>query len=341
MVTLMRRRPLLLSSAIMILLTLGGVCFAFFSTPAEPLPHVSVITTRTPFSAAVLLAKERGWFSEAGVEVTLIDRVSGKEGLAELTDGVADYATAADTPIMFSLLKSLPIKVIATVSLSTDTLTIVARRDRGIQSSLDLQGKRIGFAMGTSSQYFLDTFLEFRTIKADAVTRTPLKPSELVQALIDGKVDAISAWTPLNHQAMKALGDNGQELRVGNIFRWSWNLVARNESIARNATTQRVLTALVRASEALKSDPQTCARDLAPILALSPEQILQTWDHTLFDVTLDQSLILCLELQARWAMSTGLTEQKEVPNFLPAISSQALRAVDSSAVTLIDGDSHQ
>ena len=320
---------------------LASVFFSIFSSPAEPLPHVFVITTRTPFSAAVLLAKERGWFNEAGVEVTLIDRASGKEGLAELTDGVADYATAADTPIMFSLLKSLPFKVIATISLSTDTLTIVARRDRGIQSSADLHGKRIGFALGTSSQYFLDTFLEFRTIRTDEVIRVPLKPNELVQALIDGKVDAISSWTPLNHQAMEALGDRGQELRVGNIFRWSWNLVARNESIARNVTTQRLITALVRASQALKSDPQTCARDLSPILALSPEQILQTWDHTLFDVTLDQSLILSLELQARWAMGTGLTEQKEVPNFLPAISSQALRAVDSSAVTLIDGDSHQ
>ena len=337
----MRRRPLLLSTAVMILLVLGSVCFVFFPTPADPLPQVSMITTRTPLSAAILLAKERGWFSEAGVEVTLIERASGKEGLAELTDGVADYATAADTPIMFSLLKSMPFKVIATISLSTDTLTIVARRDRGIQSSLDLQGKRIGFAMGTSSQYFLDTFLEFRAIKADAIICIPLKPIELVQALIDGKVDAISAWTPFNHEALEALGDKGQELRVGNIFRWSWNLVARNESIARNVTTQRLLTALVRASQALKNDPQTCARDLAPILALSPEQILQTWDHTLFDVTLDQSLVLSLELQARWAMSTGLTEQKEVPNFLPAISSQALRAVDSSAVTLIDGDSHQ
>jgi hypothetical protein len=51
--------------------------------------------------------------------------------------------------------------------------------------------------------------------------------------------------------------------------------------------------------------------------------------------------LLSLELQARWAMGTGLIEQKEVPNFLPAISSQALRAVDSRAVTLIDGDSHR
>ena len=337
----MRRRPLILSAAVIVFLALGILLIVILSKPADPLPHISLITTRTPFSAAVLLAKERGWFNQAGVEVTVIERSSGKGALAELIDGVADYATAADTPIMFALLKSPPVKVIATLSLSTDMITVVARRDRGIESSLDLQGKRIGFAMGTSSQYFLDTFLEFRAIKADAVIRIPLKPDELVQSLVDGKVDAISAWTPFNHQAMEALGDKSQELRVGNIFRWSWNLVARNESIARNATTQRLLTALARASQALKDDPQTCARELAPILGISPEHILQNWNNTLFDVTLDQSLLLSLELQARWAMGTGLIEQKEVPNFLPAISSQALRAVDSRAVTLIDGDSHR
>lgn len=331
----------MLSASVIVFLALGILVVVIFSKPAEPLPHISLITTRTPFSAAVLLAKERGWFNQAGVEVTVIERSSGREALAELMDGVADYATAADTPIMFALMKSPPVKVIASLSLSTDMLTMVARRDRGVESSLDLQGKRIGFAMGTSSQYFLDTFLEFRAIKADAVMRIPLKPDELVQSLVDGKVDAISAWTPFNHQAMEALGDKSQELRVGNIFRWSWNLVARNESIARNATTQRLLTALARASQALKDDPQTCARELAPILGISPKNILQTWDNTLFDVTLDQSLLLSLELQARWAMGTGLIEQKEVPNFLPAISSQALRAVDSRAVTLIDGDNHQ
>lgn len=340
MFKIMRSRSFMLSAAAIIFLSFSILLKLFLSQPAISLPHISVITTCTPFSAAVLLAKERGWFSAAGIDVTVIQRSSGKEALAELIDGVADYATAADTPIMFALLKSPPVKMVATLSLSTDMLTMVARRDRGIQSSLDLQGKRIGFAMGTSSQYFLDTFLEFRAIKADAVMRIPLKPDELVQSLVDGKVDAIAAWTPLNYQAMEALGDKSQELHVGNIFRWSWNLVARNESIARNATTQRLLTALARASQALNDDPQTCARELAPILGISPEHILQTWDNTLFDVTLDQSLLLSLELQARWAMGTGLIEQKEVPNFLPAISSQALRSVDSRAVTLIDGDNH-
>lgn len=309
-----------------------------FSSPKPPLPHVTFITTRTPFSAAVFLAKERGWFEEAGVDVTVLERASGKEALAELMDGIADYATAADTPIMLTLLKSPPMKVVATVSLGTDTMTIVARRDRAITSSLDLQGKRIGFAMGTNSQYFLDTFLELRALKPDVLVRVPLKPDELVKALIDGQVDAISVWTPFNHQAMEALGTKGLELRAGTAFRWSWNLAVRNEAVARNAITPRILSALIRASQALTVDSQTCARDLAPILGLPPNQILEAWDHTLFDVTLDQSLILSLELQARWAMSNGLTDQREVPNFLSAISSHALRAVDRSVVTLIDAE---
>jgi NitT/TauT family transport system substrate-binding protein len=336
----MHRRLVLLCVGILVL-TSSGIFIAKLAAPKSPLPHVTLITTRTPFSAAIFLAKERGWFEDAGVSVNVLERATGKEGLDELIDGTVDYATASDTAIMFSLLNAPPMKVVATVSISTDNLTIVARRDRGIESSLDLQGKRIGFAIGTNSQYFLDTFLEFRSLKPEAVLRVPLKPDELVQALIDGKVDAISTWTPLNRQAMEALGTKGHELRAGNAFRWSWNLVSRNESVARNATTPLILSALIRASRALKVDPQTCARDLAPTLEMSTEQLLQAWGHTLFDVTLDQSLILSLEMQARWAMGTSLTEHKNVPNFLPAISSQALRMVDSRAVTLIDGNGHR
>ena len=308
------------------------------TAPAPRLPHVRLITTHTPFSAAVFLARQRGWFREAGIDVEVIDRPSGKEALADLVDGNADYATASETPIMFALLKSQPLRVLTSLSMGTDTLTIIARRDRGIESSEQLPGKRIGFALGTNSQYFLDTFLEYRGIRSDAVMRIPLKPEEMVNALIHGQVDAISAWPPYNQQALSRLGANSQELRVGSIYRWSWYLVARNETVARQATSERLLAALIRATESLRSDPLGCIRDLAPDLELAPEQLQKIWDHTLFDVNLDQSLLLTLEMQARWAIGSGLTDQKEVPNFLPAVSAQALRQVDRGLVTLIDNE---
>jgi len=329
-------RRWLIALAVVIVLALAAVT-AHLLRPTEPLPTVTLFITRTPFSAASFLAESRGWFRDAGVDVTLEERQSGRKALAELTDGKGDFATAADTPIMFALLKATPIKVIATLAVSFDNTTLVARKDRGISSSDDLPGRRVGYAPGSNSQYFLDTFLEYRGHPQGSVERVPLKPEELNQALVDGQVDVIATWSPLNHHALTALGENGLELRLGPIYRWSWNLVARNEELANGPLAAPILRALMRASAEIIRDPQGCARELSAKFGMPPDKLVQVWHQTNFDVTLDQALLLNLEQQARWAMASGLTDQKELPNFLVGTSSQALRSIDPEIVTLVDG----
>lgn len=305
--------------------------------PAPSLPKATLFTTATPFSAASFLAESRDWFREAGVDVNVIERQSGRLALSELTDGQGDFATAAETPIMFALLKATPIKVIATLGVSFDNTTMVGRKDRGISTSEDFPGHRVGYAPGTNSQYFLDTFLEYRGHAPGSVERVPLKPNEMISALVDGKVDVIATWSPHNDQALAALGDNGQELRIGSIYRWSWNLVARNETLANGPLAAPIISALLRATAEIVNDPWTCAQELSPRFGLPADKLVEMWKHTTFDVTLDQSLLLNLEQQARWAMTSGLTDQKEVPNFLAGISSKALRSIDPEIVTLVDG----
>lgn len=329
------RRLRYVSAAVAVLV--AALVVMYLLRPKPPLPKVSLITTTAPFSAASLLAHSRGWFRDAGVDVTLIERPSGRMALSELSDGQGDFATAAETPIMFALLKSTPIKVIATLGISFDNTTLVCRRDRGIRTSDDLPGHRVGFAPGTNSQYFLDTFLEYRGLKQDSVERIPLKPDEMLPALYDGKVDVLACWSPLNHQALARLGDNGQELRIGAIYRWSWNLVARNEELANGPLAVPVIRALMRATDEIRRDPLGCARELSPVIGMPVDKLVSVWKQTSFDVSLDQSLLLNLEQQARWAMASGLTDQKEIPNFLGCISSTALRTVDAELVTLVDG----
>jgi len=329
-------RRWLIASVMLTLIVIVAVV-AYLVRPETSMPKVTLFTTRTPLAAAALLAKSRGWFRDAGVDMTLEEFPSGRNVLLDLTDGKGDFATTAETPIMFSLLKSTPIKVIATLGVSFDNTTLVGRKDRGITSSDDLPGHRVGYAPGTNSQYFLETFLEYRGHAPGSVERIPLKPEEMTRALADGEVDVIATWSPLNHQALAALGDNGKELHIGRIYRWSWNLVARNEELAKGPLAAPIITALMRATAEIIRDPQSCARELSPRIGMPAEDLIQVWKQTSFDVTLDQSLLLDLEQQARWAMASGLTDRKEIPNFLSGISSQALRSIDPEIVTLIDG----
>jgi ABC-type nitrate/sulfonate/bicarbonate transport system substrate-binding protein len=292
-------------------------------------------TTRTPFSAEVWLAASRGYFSAEGLTVTVVPYASGKLALAEMLAGKVDFATAADTPIMFALVSDLPLRVLATLGTSSDATEVVARRDRGIASGHDLAGHRVGLVQGTTAQYFLDTFLEVAGLAAGAIERVALETDDLAPALADGRVDAIAAWTPYSVRAKALLGDRAVSLRAGSMYRWTWNLVA--SGVGDNPGAAGVLRALRRAAADLQADPDGVATEIAGLLGMPAESLPDELRHTRFEVTIDQALLVNLEMQARWAIGCGLARPGAVPNFLPAMAPGPLRGIDPALVTLIDG----
>ncbi|NVD75057.1 nitrate ABC transporter substrate-binding protein, partial [Duganella sp. BJB1802] len=62
---------------------------------------------------------------------------------------------------------------------------------------------------------------------------------------------------------------------------------------------------------------------------------LAAWPAHHFGLELDQSLLLVLEDQSRWAIKAGLTGARAVPNFLDYIYLDGLKAVSPSEVTII------
>ncbi len=54
-----------------------------------------------------------------------------------------------------------------------------------------------------------------------------------------------------------------------------------------------------------------------------------------FDLSLDQSFLLTLENQSKWAIKRGLTDRAAVPNFLDYIYLDALTSVKPENVTII------
>ena len=54
-----------------------------------------------------------------------------------------------------------------------------------------------------------------------------------------------------------------------------------------------------------------------------------------FSLSIDQSLILAMEDEARWMISNKLTGEKQVPNFLDYIWDDGLKAIKPEAVNII------
>ncbi len=62
--------------------------------------------------------------------------------------------------------------------------------------------------------------------------------------------------------------------------------------------------------------------------------VQQVWPENQYTLTLDQSLILTMEDQARWMKINGFTSNP-VPNFLNYIYLEGLQAVDPGSVNII------
>ncbi|NIT52457.1 MAG: hypothetical protein GWO41_06890 [candidate division Zixibacteria bacterium] len=59
------------------------------------------------------------------------------------------------------------------------------------------------------------------------------------------------------------------------------------------------------------------------------------WDDYVFEIFLDQSLLLSWEDIARWAIKNKFTDKTTVPNYLNFIYLDGLEAVKPEAITII------
>jgi hypothetical protein len=66
------------------------------------------------------------------------------------------------------------------------------------------------------------------------------------------------------------------------------------------------------------------------------DEVRSDWNQFVFDVTLSQSLIRCLENQGQWAIKNGRTTAQEIPDFRRILYPQAIKAAAPSAFSVIE-----
>ena len=81
----------------------------------------------------------------------------------------------------------------AVFSLHAEPFTVVARKDAKIKSFQDLKGKKVNVGSpGTGIRATMEVAMEASNLKmSDFALAAELKPSEMAQALCDGKIDAL------------------------------------------------------------------------------------------------------------------------------------------------------
>ena len=329
-----------LLGALILAALLGAYAWRGQTLPAQPAgppaPLTIAANIRYVGTGLVFIAHLKGYFAHEGLHITLQPYTTGKDALDAALEGRAALATVADIPIMFAVMKGHPLSIVATISTVEKDPGVIGRKDKGILTPADLNGKRIGVTLGTSGHFMLDALLIRQKLSTDDVTLHDLQPQELANALLQGDVDAVATWEPYLGALRTQLGANGMIFYSEGIYELPFNIAGRRDYVGSHPEMiQKLVRALVRAERLCRDEPDAARQIIASAINVSRENLQEVWPSYRFNVTLDQSLLLTLEDETRWAIKNALTDRTTIPNYLDHFYLDALEAVMPAAVTVI------
>jgi NitT/TauT family transport system substrate-binding protein len=333
------KMPPLLRAAAPLLLVGAAIGLGLFAWQRSHSPTAESITIAIPTqmsAGTVFVARDKGYFTRQKLTLTVQSFTLGKQALQSVLDDKADLALVADVPFMFARASGHQVAVVATVFASRQTMALLGRRDRGISAPGDVAGKTLGTVKGTNAEYFLDKLLAIHNISDASVKIIALDPAQFDDALRSGKVDALTAWNPLLNRMQAAYGSNATVLMEPDMFVYRFLLVGKKVFLdAHPERVQRVLAALNDAVASIQEQPADAQSLIARDIGLQAQQLGASFRASDYALSLDQSLLLSLDDQTRWAMKRGLIPAGKVPNYLDAIDARPLSLVQPDAVELI------
>jgi NitT/TauT family transport system substrate-binding protein len=338
----MRNEKIRLTVVAMVIgaLALAAYVFLFprgLEKPSGPLEKITFGVDVSVISAPVWVAESRRYFQSEGLDVEIKDYPSGRTALVDMLDrGNLNMVTVAQTPVMYNSFSRNNYAIIAAMACSYEDVLLLARGERGIRTSADLKGKKIGTPAGSSGHFFLGLFLITGGLRISDVTVLDIDAPDLPGALADGRVDAIAIWQPHIHNAQKLMLGKTILLPSRNIYREDFYLVPTQDFIKKNpAALKRFLKAIDRAETFIRDNRDEAVNIVSRRLKIERETVDSFWNSYEFRLFLDQTVLTDLEAEARWAIKNKYTPAVKVPDYLDFIYPDALLAIKPEAVNII------
>lgn len=305
----------------------------FAGTPEE----ISFGSVPNVLATLVIVARDQGFFAQEGLVIAFRDYPSGKRAFVDgFLTGEIDVLTSSGVPIVINSFERQDYSIVATVGQSDDVARIIARRDRGIRQPEDLRGKKVATQFGSAVHFFLDLFLADNGLSIDDIELVDMEAEKLPGALASGEIDAFCMREPFVEQAEELLGANAVLFAESGLFLKTHNLVVRNSLIRdKPETVKRMLKALLKAEQFVESYPERAIAIVAADLGIEELAVASPLLKIMPRLSLDQSLLLELEDEARWAIQEDLAAGTDIPNYLDYVYIDALAEIKPDAVTII------
>lgn len=317
-----------------ILIVCGKDASAATDKKSTSQPRLAIAINTTIKSAPLIIAQQAGFFTANGLDVELLVKQSGVKAIKSLYDGQVAMATVPEHIVAFESLKRDDFQIAAVIN-RNQTHELIGRKDHGINSVSDLRGKKVAITKKSACSYSLHRLLVYNSLSMADIELIDASPSELVQLIAEGSVDAVNTWHPHAYKAREALGENAFYLATQLGQDMYWLLIGSRQWLTANpAVTVRLLKALEQAVKYIETKPDEAKTYLAAFLKLEKKYLDFEWPLHRFVLELPQNLILAMEQEVQWKIGqSGL--QREMPDYLEFIYFEGLSTLNPAKISII------
>ncbi len=212
-----------------------------------------------PDHAGIFTAIDRGYFTEAGLEVETQVPSDPSAPIRQVAAGRADLAISYEPEVLLAREQGLPVKAVGAI-VAQPLSSLISLPEAGIASVADLQGKTIADAGIPYQEDFLEAILSQASLTLDDVERVSVGLG-LLPAVLSGEADAMLGGF-LNIEGVD-LAERGRQPRIEPVDKLGIPtydelvLVANTERIAEDPESLRLfIAALERGTLDAVDDPE-------------------------------------------------------------------------------------
>lgn len=178
---------------IVIIVVLAVVSYTYTSFYSDD-DTVSIGYLPSDHDAALFVANASGMYRDAGLNVELHEYNNGGDLISAMTSGTVDVGYVGVTPVLSSISKDVPIKIVAGAQLEGSGLVT---NEPEVTSIEDLKGKSIATPGQSSIQYMLLQYdLKKHDMTMSDITSPSMKVASMNDALKTGSIDAMLTYEP-------------------------------------------------------------------------------------------------------------------------------------------------
>jgi putative hydroxymethylpyrimidine transport system substrate-binding protein len=162
-----------------------------------------------PDHGPIIIAKEQGFFTAAGLEVEIIAPADPSDPPKMVAAGKADLAVSYQPQLHMQVAEGMPLVRVGTL-VGTPLNCLLTLKDGPVQKITDLKGKKVGFSVAGVDEAVLKKMLNHNGLKMSDITLVNVNWS-LSPSLMSKQVDAvIGAFRNFELNQMEIEGVPGQ-----------------------------------------------------------------------------------------------------------------------------------